>query len=195
MTTVALVGCEGVFRLNPSLPPPPHLKIQPPRHALLQNVCFSRSPLTPLRMNARVLRVAPRVVRARFASASAEWNGTLKQGKGTISVPSKVCCVLFSVPAQCSGSAFRVRFFFALKLCARLPPSHCFRVGVGLELAASGLFLGLLGLAGFRVFLFGLCRSPYGAQASSRSGLAWPIHCLFYDCKKPKKQKMVKKTL
>jgi osmotically inducible protein OsmC len=36
------------------------------------------------------LRVVPRVARARFASASAEWQGTLKEGKGTMSIPSKV---------------------------------------------------------------------------------------------------------
>lgn len=49
-----------------------------------------------------ILRVAPHVVRARFASASAEWNGTLKQGKGTISVPSKACL--------CGGSSFLSSF-------------------------------------------------------------------------------------
>ena len=41
-------------------------------------------------MYARALRVVPRVAQARFASASAEWLGTLKGGKGTMSVPSKV---------------------------------------------------------------------------------------------------------
>ena len=58
-------------------------------------------------MNARVLRVVPSVVRARFASASAEWNGTLKQGKGTISVPSKAC---FCFPPALALLFFRFGF-------------------------------------------------------------------------------------
>eukprot|EP00668_Euglena_longa_P028735 GGOE01036052.1.p2 GENE.GGOE01036052.1~~GGOE01036052.1.p2 ORF type:complete len:172 (+),score=53.86 GGOE01036052.1:43-516(+) len=42
-------------------------------------------------MQARsLLRISSNLRNVRFASASAEWQGTLKQGKGTISVPSKV---------------------------------------------------------------------------------------------------------
>eukprot|EP00667_Euglena_gracilis_P032397 EG_transcript_49598 len=37
-----------------------------------------------------LLRLSSNVRNVRFASASAEWHGTLKQGKGSLSVPSKV---------------------------------------------------------------------------------------------------------